>query len=728
MLSQKGFKTEKLDSSRRVCLANHEHKIEVQDLIKLKLHICDEYFQNLEIEIEALVIPMKHNIILGLETIRNNDLTFRYPSVFSSKGKRPLKDEMLCQVCEVLEPEGNGKQAIRTLGVTSPSTEPEGKKRVTWSIDSDLPSTPSEPKREHEEEKRNETTSNFSTKQAYDPDDMLERSNAKLEAIPEEMLSSGEGEDILPDIQHLPSPLKEQVQQTLNEFKDLFKTVVSEKGATVTPFSLKVDLKGWRHQKHHTRPRKMSRTSETEFRRQIDLLLKLGVIRHSRAGFYSHGFMVPKPGGKMRLVIDFKSLNLLSDMESGWGIPNIKDILTRLGEQKSGYFCKLDLTAGFHQMLISEESREFTAFKIPWGGLYEWCRLPMGLKGSPAYFQQIMATEVLSGLVMNICEVYLDDVIVHAPTEELLLERVQQVLERFRDRGLTLNPQKCTMFVSEVEYCGHLLDKEGIHFERSKLDSILDFKRPETQQQLRAFLGLANWFRDHVSNHSRLVQPLHGLLKGYSKHQRIKWTPELLQVFEDTKKAVHECPKLFFIDDSLPIYLHTDASQYGMGAYLFQVKDNKEIPIHFLSKSFDDRMSRWSTIQQEGYAIYYAITSWEYLLRDRRFLVRTDHANLKLLHAESDPKVIRWMLTLQSYDFDIEHIAGRDNIVADGFSRMCQDDRSNSNKKSDKTLTSKGGGRGRSRARRPYQSSRRLGLHRLPNRPEDILNADIRIS
>ena len=93
---------------------------------------------------------------------------------------------------------------------------------------------------------------------------------------------------------------------------------------------------------------------------------------------------------------------------------------------------------------------------------------------------------------MNICEVYLDDVIVHAPTEELLLERVQQVLERFRDRGLTLNPQKCTMFVSEVEYCGHLLDKEGIHFERSKLDSILDFKRPETQQQLRAFLGLAN--------------------------------------------------------------------------------------------------------------------------------------------------------------------------------------------------------------------------------------------
>ena len=182
----------------------------------------------------------------------------------------------------------------------------------------------------------------------------------------------------------------------------------------------------------------------------------------------------------MRLVIDFKGLNLVSEMESGWGIPNIKDILERLGEQKSGFFCKLDLTAGFHQMLISEESRELTAFKTSWGSLYEWCRLPMGLKGSPAYFQQIMATEVLNGLVMNICEVYLDDVIVYALTEERTSQRVRQVLERFKEKGLTLNPEKCTMLVSQVEYCGHLLDESGIHFERSKIDSILDFKTPET--------------------------------------------------------------------------------------------------------------------------------------------------------------------------------------------------------------------------------------------------------
>ena len=105
------------------------------------------------------------------------------------------------------------------------------------------------------------------------------------------------------------------------------------------------------------------------------------------------------------------------------------------------------------------------------------------------------------------------------------------------------------------------------------------------------------------------VQHLHGMLKSYSKHKRLEWTPALLKVYEDTKIAVHECPKLFFMDDTSPIYLHTDASQYGMGAYLFQVREGKEIPIRNLSKSFDTRMSKWSSIQQEGYAIYYSITS-----------------------------------------------------------------------------------------------------------------------
>ena len=117
-------------------------------------------------------------------------------------------------------------------------------------------------------------------------------------------------EGILPDLRHITGPIGVQIRKLLEIHKDLFKTVVSSEAARVTPFELKVNPKGWHQPKHRTRPRNMSHSSEMEFRRQIDLLLSLGVIRPSRAGYYSHGFIVPKPVGKKRLVIDFKFLKL----------------------------------------------------------------------------------------------------------------------------------------------------------------------------------------------------------------------------------------------------------------------------------------------------------------------------------------------------------------------------------------------------------------------------------
>jgi hypothetical protein len=187
--------------------------------------------------------------------------------------------------------------------------------------------------------------SNFSTASPFEREGLSDLRNNDLEAIPADMVSSME--------------------------------------AHVRPFSLKVDHDKWRTKGNCLPPRRMDNTRETELRRQVELLLRLGVIRESKAGHYSHAFVVPKPGDKWRLVLDFKNLNRASEVESGWGIPNIQDIMKRLGSHRPRFFAVMDLTAGFHQTPIAEESREFTAFKTPWG-FYEWCRLPMGLKGVPA--------------------------------------------------------------------------------------------------------------------------------------------------------------------------------------------------------------------------------------------------------------------------------------------------------------------------------------------------------
>jgi hypothetical protein len=130
---------------------------------------------------------------------------------------------------------------------------------------------------------------------------------------------------------------------------------------------------------------------------------------------------------------------------------------------------------------------------------------------------------------------------------------------------------------------------------------------------------------------------------------------------------------MWFIDDTSPIILYTDASDYGIGAYPCQVVDGLERPIAFISKTLVGAQKNWDTGQKEGFAIFYALNKWEYLLRDRLFTVRTDHDNLTMLKQEQGhlKKVRRWFIVFQSYDITYEHWPGEDNIVADVFSRLC---------------------------------------------------------
>ena len=136
-------------------------------------------------------------------------------------------------------------------------------------------------------------------------------------------------------------------------------------------------------------------------------------------------------------------------------------------------------------------------------------------------------------------------------------------------------------------------------------------------------------------------------------------------------KAIDECPALWFIDFTSPIYVQTDASDYGIGGFLFQLIDGIVRPIEFLSKTLSKAQRRWSTPDKEAYAIIYCLKRWDYLLRDVRFCLQTDHKNLTYLNFEGSAKVKRWKLFIQEYSFDIQYLPGPDNVVADGFSRLC---------------------------------------------------------
>jgi len=174
-----------------------------------------------------------------------------------------------------------------------------------------------------------------------------------------------------------------------------------------------------------------------------------------------------------------------------------------------------------------------------------------------------------------------------------------------------------------VEYTGHVLVESGLSFSEKKKESIVNFKLPENQKELRSFLGLANYFRDHIRNNLIIVHPLHDIVKNYKPKQRLTWSQETKEAFNDIKEAINARSKLFYVDDISPVYLQTDASNYGVGAYLFQVVNDVEHPIMFLSKTFKNEQKRWSAADKECYAIIWAFKELEHLIRDRYFVLRT---------------------------------------------------------------------------------------------------------
>jgi hypothetical protein len=244
-----------------------------------------------------------------------------------------------------------------------------------------------------------------------------------------------------------------------------------------------------------------------------------------------------------------------------------------------------------------------------------------------------------------------------------------------REYNITLHPDKAKIGFTELEYVGHVITQKWMGMSDAKINKILDFPLPKKGKQLKSFLGLANYFREHIQNYASLSYPLHQLILDYDnvRHKPIHWTVEAVRQYETLREAISKCPKLYFMVDDAPTFLDTDASDYGIGAYLYQTIEGEKKPIAFLSKTMSKVQQRWSTIEKECYAIWYALRQWEFLLRDIFFTIRTDHRNLKYLNTNT-PKVVRWKLAVQEYNFQVEDIKGPTNVIADAFSRLCAEE------------------------------------------------------
>ena len=324
-----------------------------------------------------------------------------------------------------------------------------------------------------------------------------------------------------------------------------------------------------------------------EIKQELQKMLNKGVIRKSASPYGSPIVIVRKKYGAVRLCVDYRRLNSKT-LPDAFPLPRIEESLEALDNAR--LFSALDLHHGYFQVAMDPESIPATAFRVPWG-LFEFLRLPQGLKNSPSTFQRIIE-HILGDLNFTSLLLYLDDILIFSDTMDQHIERLDKVLERLIQFGLKLNGKKCNFFQKEVRYLGHIVNKEGISVDPSKIKKIVNWPKPKTAEELRSFIGLASYYRRFIRNFSRIVSPLYSLINDRQEQEKagkqvsgINWGSESEQAFITLKDLLTDSPVLAYPDFKKEFVVEVDASLQGLGACLSQYDEKKELhPIAFASR------------------------------------------------------------------------------------------------------------------------------------------------
>lgn len=417
-----------------------------------------------------------------------------------------------------------------------------------------------------------------------------------------------------------------------------------------------------------TKGYRLPMTQKDEINKQVNKLLDNKLIEASHSCYNSPILLVPKKsanGKKWRMVIDYRKLNskLIPDKHP---LPRIDDILDSLGNTK--YFTILDLFSGFHQIELEKESRELTSFSTD-RGIYQWKVLPFGLNIAPNAFCRMMQI-AFSGLGTDKCFIYMDDIIVIGKTEREHLENLKKVFEICRERNLKLNPEKADFFRHEVTFLGHRCTKDGLLPDPSKIECVKRYPVPTNSDEAKRFTAFSNYYRRFIKNYSVVAKPINRLT---SKNEPFIWTAECQNAFDTIKNTIINPPILQYPKYDQEFIITVDASKHGCAGVLSQNIDGNDLPIHFASRTFTAGELNKDIVEKEMLAIHFAVRTFRPYTFGKHFTVRTDHRPLISLYKEKNPtsKIARLKLDLEENDnFTVEHIAGKNNVIADALSRI----------------------------------------------------------
>jgi transposase InsO family protein len=473
-------------------------------------------------------------------------------------------------------------------------------------------------------------------------------------------------------LDHLPDDYKPKYLQLLNQFSDVLSLNVNEVG-NATAVKQRITLKD-PNKIASTPPYRLPVHLKEVALQYVRTLLDAGIIRKSTSPFCSPLLLVKKPHAQpdaplvsqYRVCHDFRRLNALQIRDS-YPLHNLYDLLDSVARAK--LWTVIDLSNGFFNQQLEEDSKKFTAFGIPGVGHWEYNRSAQGLCNSAAAFQRLL-DYVIQGLKQTF--VYVDDCIICADTHDEMLERMKQLFLRFRKYSLKCRVSKLQIGAAQIHYLGYDLTREhGIRPGIAKTAALQQWKPPTDVTQIRAFLGLASFFRRTVKNFAQIANPLTKLTRKDANFKGTL-TPDALQAFNTLKQILSTRPALRPTDFSKPFIVTTDASNKGFGAILSQIDDQGvEHPCAYASRALSSSQENWAPYHKEHAAMLFACKQFKPYLVGKEFTIRTDHKPLTTLNNKQAQCIERIREQMDEFQpFKIEYLKGK-TMPADGLSRYC---------------------------------------------------------
>ncbi|KRY82815.1 Transposon Ty3-I Gag-Pol polyprotein [Trichinella pseudospiralis] len=360
---------------------------------------------------------------------------------------------------------------------------------------------------------------------------------------------------------------------------------------------------------------------------ELDKLVEQGVLEPVDHPVWSTPIVTPvKPDGTVRICGDYKCTINKALRKHAYLIPAVNQLLASLSGGK--VFAKLDLAQAYQQLTVDDATAGAAA---------------------PGIFQNVIDKTVagIQGVLP-----YFDDILIAASDEKELANRLETVLHRFAKAGLRLKSDKCKFCLPHVEFLGFEVDATGIHPAKAKVQAIHDAPTPKNKQQLQAFLGFLNFYHSLLKNKATVAEPLHRLL---DKNARWTWTGKHEKAFKDVKRLLSV---LTHYDGKKPLVLVCDASPHGIGSVLcHKLSSTQEIPIAFYSRTLSATERIYAQIDKEALAI--TNHCWDCSCQRRK-------PRIYLLL----PRMLRWSILLNAYDYTINYRPGKEIANADALSRL----------------------------------------------------------